>query len=98
MRGYSGPRFGVQYSKDGNDPSMFITEPYYNYLHSLSPLQQISQSEQVAEDVNYRYRLLYLSRHGHEPTDVREWGIEDVLTRRPGAPYNTRTHTQYYYN
>lgn len=87
---------------------MFISEDYLYYIRTLPPLQQISQAERLAQDVNYRYRLLFLARNGREPVyydakhpfayDTREWNIEDVLNRQPGPRYNTRTHTQYYYN
>ena len=32
MRGYSGPRYGVQYTKDGKDPVMFITKVNNFYI------------------------------------------------------------------
>ena len=103
MRGYSGPRYGVQYTAGMRSPSMFITKEYKEYLSSLPPIQQISLAEKLASDVNDRYRELYLSRFGEYPkytpgyTDWR-WTIPDIFRRSPGAPYNTRTHTQYYYN
>lgn len=86
---------------------MFITEPYYNYLHSLPPIQQITQAEKLAEDVNIRQRALFLQRYGRDPIvyngrhldyDLMPFDIEAVMTRQPGPRYNTRTHTQYYYN
>lgn len=107
MRGYSGPRFGVQFTRDGLSPEMFITEPYYKYLHTLSPLQQITYAEKLAEDVNSRFRSIYLQRYGHTPVyydgkhedyDAVPWDIRAVMTRQPGPRFNTRTHTQYYYN
>ena len=51
MRGYSGPRYGVQYTKDGKDPVMFITKEYKNYLLSLSPIEQISDANLSACDI-----------------------------------------------
>ena len=98
MRGYSGPRYGVQYTKDGNDPVMFITKEYKNYLLSLSPIEQISQAERLASDIEDKYRALYISRYGHHPSPL-SLTVPDILKRvQSGAPYNTRTHTQYYYN